>query len=273
MRVRAEFAVASAKKADIILIDEVLGAGDLYWSEKIAKRVEKMSNKGSTLVFISHNITQINRFCERVIWIEDGEIVMDDNVNEVTKKYEAFLENISWETDDVDDKTIKSRNINIGNSISYLIETGQPVIRFPGIRDIEIIGFLMNKKNNKNYTISNKDPIEMQITLKSNKNKLYFLGYRITIFDEKGNRIAAIESEGDKKKLSKNEIFNVFIKRNSLGLHPGNYYISITVEDNLLRMTTTNEKVLRQDLLYKSFKLIIRDNMNSKSLPYVQLNI
>ena len=273
MRVRAEFAVASAKKADIILIDEVLGAGDLYWSEKIAKRVEKMSNKGSTLVFISHNITQINRFCERVIWIEDGEIVMDDNVNEVTKKYEAFLENISWETDDVDDKTIKSRNINIGNSNSYLIETGQPVIRFPGIRDIEIIGFLMNKKNNKNYTISNKDPIEMQLTLKSNKNKLYFLGYRITIFDEKGNRIAAIESEGDKKKLSKNEIFNVFIKRNSLGLHPGNYYISITVEDNLLRMTTTNEKVLRQDLLYKSFKLIIRDNMNSKSLPYVQLNI
>ena len=149
MRVRAEFAVASAKKADIILIDEVLGAGDLYWSEKIAKRVENMSSKGSTLVFISHNITQINRFCERVIWIEDGEIVMDDCVNEVTKKYEAFLENISWETDDVDDKTIKSRNINIENSFSNLLKTGQPVIRFPGIRDIEIIGFLVNKKNKK----------------------------------------------------------------------------------------------------------------------------
>ena len=107
MRVRAEFAVATAKKADVILIDEVLGAGDLYWSEKIAKRVEKMASDGSTMVFISHNISQINRFCERVIWIEDGEIVMDDSVNEVTKKYEAFLENISWQTDDLDDKTVK----------------------------------------------------------------------------------------------------------------------------------------------------------------------
>ena len=273
MRVRAEFAVATAKKSDIILIDEVLGAGDLYWSEKIAKRVESIAKNGSTLVFISHNIYQINRFCNRVIWIEGGEIVMDDRVNEVTKKYEAFLENISWETDDIDDKTINLRNINIDNSLSKLEVTGQPIIRFPGIREVEIVGFWLNKKNNINYVIFNEDPIEIKISLKSNINKSIILGYRITLFDEKGNRIAAIESEGDKKKLSKNEIFNVFIKRNSLGLQPGTYYISITVENNLLRMTTTNEKVHREDLLYKSFKLIIKDKNNYKSLPYVHLNI
>tara|TARA_B100000212_G_scaffold203597_1_gene153656 strand:- start:986 stop:2275 length:1290 start_codon:yes stop_codon:yes gene_type:complete len=273
MRVRAEFAVATAKKSDIILIDEVLGAGDLYWSEKIAKRVESIAKNGSTLVFISHNISQINRFCNRVIWIEGGEIVMDDRVNEVTKKYEAFLENISWETDDIDDKTINLRNINIDNSLSKLEVSDQPIIRFPGIREVEIVGFWLNKKNNINYVIFNEDPIEIKISLKSNINKSIILGYRITLFDEKGNRIAAIESEGDKKKLSKNEIFNVFIKRNSLGLQSGTYYISITVENNLLRMTTTNEKVHREDLLYKSFKLIIKDKNNYKSLPYVHLNI
>ena len=109
--------------------------------------------------------------------------------------------------------------------------------------------------------------------MKSNINKLFYLGYRITLFDEKGNRIAAIESEGDKKKLSKNEIFNVFIKRNALGIYPGTYYISITVEDNLLRRSTTNEKLLREDLLYKSFKLTIKDKKSSEFLPLVELNI
>ena len=132
---------------------------------------------------------------------------------------------------------------------------------------------MLNKKVNKNHFIFNDDPIEIQLTLKSNVKKQFFLGYRITLFDEKGNRIAAIESEGDKKKLSKNEVFNVLIKRNSLGLQPGNYYISITVEDNLLRMSTTNEKVLREDLLYKSFKLTIKDKNKSEFLPYVKLNI
>ena len=51
----------------------------------------------------------------------------------------------------------------------------------------------------------------------------------------------------DKKYLSQNEVFDVFITRETLGLHPGNYYISITIEDYELRNSTTNEKIIRED--------------------------
>ena len=273
MRVRAEFAVASAKKSDIILIDEVLGAGDLYWSEKIAKRVEKMSENGSTLIFISHNISQINRFCKRVIWIENGEIIMDDNANKVTKNYEAFLENISWEIDDKDDKTINSKEINTKNYLSFLENTGQKVIRFPGLRNIKIIGFLLNNKNKKEYKINKKEPFEIKLTLKSKIDKFYYLCYRISIFDNKGYCVAVLESKGDKKNLTKDEIFDVFIKRDNLSIHSGIYFISITIENYELRKSTHNEKIIREDLLYKSFKLIVEKNTSDKSEPLIELNI
>ena len=112
-----------------------------------------------------------------------------------------------------------------------------------------------------------------QLTLKSNTKKVFFLGYRISLFDEKGNLIAAIESEGDKKYLSKNEVFDVFITRKTLGLHPGIYYISITVEDYELRKSTTNEKIIREDLIYKSFRLTVKNNNSTEFSPYVKLNI
>ncbi|MDX1440166.1 MAG: ABC transporter ATP-binding protein, partial [Rubricoccaceae bacterium] len=77
MKVRAEFATATAIRSEIILIDEVLGAGDIYWTEKCARRLESLGADGSVLILVSHSLDQIMRYCERALWIEKGRLVMD----------------------------------------------------------------------------------------------------------------------------------------------------------------------------------------------------
>lgn len=97
MMARLGFAVATAVQPDIVIIDEVLGAGDSYFSAKSAARMNHMLGGECTLLLVSHATRQIMRFCERAIWIERGEVAMEGDVLTVVKAYEEFIERLSHE--------------------------------------------------------------------------------------------------------------------------------------------------------------------------------
>ena len=90
MRSRLQFAAATAIKPDILIVDEVLGAGDAYFSAKSAARMKNLTSSGCTLILVSHSTPQILQFCSRVVWIERGRVVMDGEALEVVKRYEEF---------------------------------------------------------------------------------------------------------------------------------------------------------------------------------------
>ncbi len=90
MRARLEFAIATAIKPDILVIDEVMGAGDGYFAQKSAKRMRELTAH-CTLLLVSHSMQQIVDFCDRVIWLNDGEIVVDGPPGRVIKSYEDFM--------------------------------------------------------------------------------------------------------------------------------------------------------------------------------------
>jgi lipopolysaccharide transport system ATP-binding protein len=90
MRSRLEFAAATAVRPDILVIDEVLGAGDAYFSAKSAQRMCALTQSGATLLLVSHSMQQILQFCERAIWLEGGRIVYDGPALEAIKAYEEF---------------------------------------------------------------------------------------------------------------------------------------------------------------------------------------
>lgn len=198
---------------------------------------------------------------------------MDDEVNKVTKNYEAFLENISWGNNEFNAFNFSIKNKNFQSLETTLENTGQSIIRFPGKRNIKIVGFLINNEIFNEYTIFSENQLKIQMILKSRSKQNLLIGYRIAIFDLKGNCIGVIESEGDKKYLNKNEVFDVFIYRKNLGLKEGNYFLSIAIEKYELRSTTTNPEILREDFLYKSFKLIVKNSTNKKLKPFVELDI
>jgi len=87
MRVRLAFSVAAHLDADILLLDEVFAVGDLAFQEKCFERVEGMVKTKRTVIFVSHDLSSVTRFCERAIWLEQGRILLDGPSKEVIAAY------------------------------------------------------------------------------------------------------------------------------------------------------------------------------------------
>lgn len=89
MQMRLAFAVAAHLEPEILLVDEVLAVGDLEFQKKCLGKMSEVSKGGRTIVFVSHQMGQIRRLCERVIWIDGGEIRKDGPTLDVVSAYEG----------------------------------------------------------------------------------------------------------------------------------------------------------------------------------------
>lgn len=89
MFIRLAFSVSTAISPEILLLDEVMAAGDAGFLEKAQKRMKSLLNTANILIFVTHSMQSAIDLCNKGIWIERGEIIMQGNVKEVT---EAYLE-------------------------------------------------------------------------------------------------------------------------------------------------------------------------------------
>ena len=87
MRARLGFSVALNMKADVLLIDEALAVGDAKFKAKSEKAIVERVTSSQTVVLVSHSGPQINRLCDRAVWIEKGEIVLEGDTGLVTQRY------------------------------------------------------------------------------------------------------------------------------------------------------------------------------------------
>ncbi len=87
MTVRLAFAVAIQVDADILLIDEVLAVGDISFQQKCYEEFHRMQREGKTIVFVTHDMSAVERFCDRVCLLERGEMVELGGPREVTRAY------------------------------------------------------------------------------------------------------------------------------------------------------------------------------------------
>lgn len=77
MQMRLAFSVAAHLTPDILILDEVLSVGDHKFQQKSLKRMEEINNSGCTVIFVSHSIDAIQKYCKRAILLSDGKIAMD----------------------------------------------------------------------------------------------------------------------------------------------------------------------------------------------------
>lgn len=91
MQARLMFAAATAIRPDILIVDEVLGAGDAYFVAKSKNRVEKLVSSGCTMLLVSHSMQQVLELCKEVIWLDHGRIRMQGEAFVVVKAYEEYL--------------------------------------------------------------------------------------------------------------------------------------------------------------------------------------
>ena len=87
---RLRFAIASAKSQDILLVDEALATGDAEFRVKSHRRIDELREHAGTVFLVAHNLGEIEETCNRVIWLEKGQIVQaGENVPEIIDAYLA----------------------------------------------------------------------------------------------------------------------------------------------------------------------------------------
>jgi teichoic acid transport system ATP-binding protein len=91
MAARLRFAIAAAKKHDVLLIDEALATGDARFRRRSEERVRELRADAGTVFLVSHSIGSIRDTCERTVWLESGVIRMDGPSEEVIQEYERFM--------------------------------------------------------------------------------------------------------------------------------------------------------------------------------------
>lgn len=91
MAARLRFAIAVAKKHEVLLIDEALSTGDTSFRIRSEERLVQLKREAATVVLVNHAIDAIRSNCERTIWLEGGLIQMDGPTNEVCEAYEKFM--------------------------------------------------------------------------------------------------------------------------------------------------------------------------------------
>ena len=91
MFARLAFATASHVEPDILIVDEVLAVGDIAFQFKCIERMKEFARQGVTILFVTHSMMSLYRFCDRAIWINEGRVILDGTVEDVVPRYEDFV--------------------------------------------------------------------------------------------------------------------------------------------------------------------------------------
>jgi lipopolysaccharide transport system ATP-binding protein len=132
MQARLTFACATAFTPDVLIVDEVLGAGDAAFYRRSTDRMRELMSTGASVLLVSHALQQIQRFCDECIWLEHGEIVTRGATNDVVKAYEKF-------TRELDERWLHEQQQRYATSAGAISgESGQPSVSewsdLPGLR-------------------------------------------------------------------------------------------------------------------------------------------
>src|SRR5699024_1654487 len=91
MKSRLGFAISVTIDPDILIIDEALSVGDKAFAEKSLAKMKEFKERGKTMIFVSHSVGQMKKFCDKILWLEYGRVKEYGPVSEVMPKYEHFI--------------------------------------------------------------------------------------------------------------------------------------------------------------------------------------
>lgn len=87
MLAKLGFSVITQIEPDILIIDEVLAVGDISFQNKCLNTINAFKDKGTTILFVSHSISDVVKICDKVVWIEDHKLKMIGDAKKVTDEF------------------------------------------------------------------------------------------------------------------------------------------------------------------------------------------
>lgn len=127
MFVRLGFAIAAHLDPDVLLLDEVLAVGDSAFQDKCVARILALQNAGKTIVFISHDLSAVERLCSRVLLMKAGELIGDGRTSEMIAKYQ---ESTAFIPSQIHQHDLEKARVAEIIGITFIDSEGNPTSRF-----------------------------------------------------------------------------------------------------------------------------------------------
>lgn len=163
MQMRLAFSLATAKRPDLLIIDEALSVGDAFFQHKSFARIRQFKEQGTSLLIVSHDRSAIQSICDRAILLQAGQIIKQGNPEDVMDFYHALL---------AEDSAHTVRQMVSGNGILQTISgTGEAVIESVRLLD-------SNGKIVEAVEVGTEVILEVQVSVRSAIPRLV-LGYLI----------------------------------------------------------------------------------------------
>ena len=208
MFVRLAFAVAINVDPDILIVDEALAVGDLEFQLKCMEKFTEIKNSGKTILFVSHDVNSVRRFCDRTFWLKNGEVVEYGDTMDVTTNYENFLKKKSIKTVDRE-KTIQNEE-----TVPDIIEIDKATLLNYALEPLEIV------------TQDEKVIVKLEYTVKNDTIKSPVCGVAIRTVDN--NYVCGLNTLLDGVKIPWKKGKNVFyLEYGKMSLLTGEYYFDI----------------------------------------------
>ncbi|WP_259781273.1 ABC transporter ATP-binding protein [Aestuariispira ectoiniformans] len=283
MRARLQFATATSIRPDVLIVDEVLGAGDAYFSGKSAYRMQKLAASGCTLLLVSHSTAQILQFCDRAVWIEGGRVVEEGEALHVVKSYEQFIAKMrqqhSWgqaqqrnavgkasdfETPDWQ----KDRMMNLLAADGPADEANSENVQKKWSRWLSERGLkishvsVLNSKGLSTDTIDSGEPIEIEICFKAEFKGEFSARFTILLMTLQGAPFVRHLSDEMTFDLEEGEEGVVKLKYDQTLLASGDFVFSVGIFKHYDPMNSTT--AVRYDLVSRSFKFKVRPRFPSE---------
>lgn len=207
MFARLAFACAINVEPDILIVDEVLSVGDIAFQLKCFKKFEQFKNSGKTIIFVTHNIADVLKNCNRAIIIENGKKTFDGDVKTGVEKYKKIIVGISEdeekieeiENDEKNNLEIVNNSEKIDNEKEWKINFIQnPNITEYGNKKAEVIDYgMFDIKGNSINAFDNGEEVILKSKIRFNEDVKDPI-FTMTLKDFSGNDIAGTNTDIEK---------------------------------------------------------------------------
>nr|WP_315488784.1 ABC transporter ATP-binding protein [uncultured Rhodoferax sp.] len=164
MYVRLAFSVAAHLEPEILIVDEVLAVGDAQFQKKCLGRMETVGKEGRTVIFVSHNIGAVRSLCSRAVLLNNGSLVMDDEVNKVVENYTSSF-----------DSAITGKVVEAVDEVGLLQNASAVVTKIA----------VCDATHTPEFSIDTDTPFQIEVSYNISRDHA-FVGLNIIVHDSEG---------------------------------------------------------------------------------------
>ncbi len=158
MYVRLAFAIAASVDPDILIIDEALAVGDAVFQHRCLRRLNELHERGTTILFVSHDAAAVRALCSRALLLKNGELIADGKPAEVLNHYQKLVmeREKAYEAETSDTKTPAQYEVEASEPLQYSYRHGD------GSAEI-IAGSIHDAANNQLHVIDSGDSVRLRV--------------------------------------------------------------------------------------------------------------